>query len=250
MYRALQEQDRRKDEFLATLAHELRNPLAPVRNGIQILRLTGTETMDRTLEMMDRQLGHMAHLIDDLMDLSRVSSGKVVLRKEQLTLQMIIEAAVETIRPAIEAAGHELTIRKPDEPLIVEGDRTRLVQVVANLLNNAAKYTPQGGRIMLSAARNGAEAVVRVADTGIGIPADMLRKVFEMFTQVGTSLDRSQGGLGIGLTLVKRLVEMHGGSVSAHEPGTGIGEYVRRVSAASCWENPYSCRAHDRCQTR
>ncbi|AMV23341.1 Autoinducer 2 sensor kinase/phosphatase LuxQ [Gemmata sp. SH-PL17] len=225
LYRALQEQDRRKDEFLATLAHELRNPLAPVRNGVQILRLGGAtgEAAGRALTMMDRQLGHMAHLIDDLMDVARVSSGKVALRKELFPIRTVVDAAVETSRQAVEAGGHELVLRIPAEPLTLSADRTRLVQVLANLLNNAAKYTPLGGRIVLSAQRDGAEAVVQVADTGVGIPADMLPKVFEMFAQVGTSLERSQGGLGIGLTLVKRLVEMHGGSVRAESPGLGQG---------------------------
>ncbi|WP_246522881.1 PAS domain S-box protein [Gemmata palustris] len=225
LYRTLQEQDRRKDEFLATLAHELRNPLAPVRNGVQILRLGGAtgEAAGRALTMMDRQLGHMAHLVDDLMDVARVSSGKVVLRKEPVPLRAVVDAAVETSRQAVEAGGHELALRMPAEPLPLNVDRTRLVQALANLLNNAAKYTLPGGRIVLSAQRDGGDAVVRVADTGVGIPADMLPKVFEMFAQVGTSLERSQGGLGIGLTLVKRLVEMHGGSVRAESPGPGRG---------------------------
>ncbi|VTR92859.1 multi-sensor hybrid histidine kinase : Multi-sensor hybrid histidine kinase OS=Nitrosospira multiformis (strain ATCC 25196 / NCIMB 11849) GN=Nmul_A2207 PE=4 SV=1: Response_reg: PAS_9: PAS: PAS_3: PAS_3: PAS_3: PAS_4: PAS_9: GAF: HisKA: HATPase_c: Response_reg [Gemmata massiliana] len=225
LYRTLQEQDRRKDEFLATLAHELRNPLAPVRNGVQILRLGGVtgEAAARALTMMDRQLGHMAHLIDDLMDVARVSSGKVVLRKEQVPLRSVVDAAAETSRQAVEAGGHELALRMPAEPLTLNVDRTRLVQVLANLLNNAAKYTLPGGRIVLSARRGGDDAVIQVADTGVGIPAEMLPKVFEMFAQVGTSLERSQGGLGIGLTLVKRLVEMHGGSVRAESPGPGRG---------------------------
>lgn len=225
LYRTLQDQDRRKDEFLATLAHELRNPLAPVRNGVQILR-TGGATGDaagRALSMMDRQLGHLSHLVDDLMDVARVSSGKVVLRKEQVPLRAVVDAAVETSRQVIEAAGHELALRMPAEPLTLDADRTRLVQVLANLLNNAAKYTPEGGRIVLSADRDGGDAVVRVADTGVGIPTEMLPKVFEMFAQVGASIERSQGGLGIGLTLVKRLVEMHGGVVRADSPGPGRG---------------------------
>ena len=225
LYRTLQEQDRRKDEFLATLAHELRNPLAPVRNGLQILRMGGAdgEEAGQTLSMMDRQLGHITHLVDDLMDVARVSSGKVVLRRERTPLRAIVDAAVETSRQAIEAAGHEFALRVPREPLAVDADRTRLVQVLANLLNNAAKYTPQGGRIALGVDRDGGQAVIRVADSGVGIPPEMLPKVFDMFTQVGTSLERSQGGLGIGLTLVKRLVDMHGGSVAAASPGPGQG---------------------------
>ncbi|WP_246173447.1 PAS domain-containing hybrid sensor histidine kinase/response regulator [Limnoglobus roseus] len=225
LYRALQEQDRRKDEFLATLAHELRNPLAPVRNGVQILRaaVPPEPRLSRTLGMMERQLGQMVHLVDDLMDVSRVSSGKVALRRESLPLRAVVDAAVEISRQLIEAASHKLVVNLPEEPIILDGDQTRLVQVLANLLNNAAKYTPHGGQISLSAQAEGEEAVIRVLDTGVGIPPDMLPKVFDMFTQVGTSLERSQGGLGIGLTLVRRLVEMHGGRVTVESPGTGKG---------------------------
>ncbi|HEY1187801.1 MAG TPA: PAS domain S-box protein [Gemmata sp.] len=224
LYRALQDQDRRKDEFLATLAHELRNPLAPVRNGVQILKMgRSPERDEKTLGMMDRQLTHMVHMVDDLLDVSRVSSGKVVLRKERVELRAVIEAAVETTRQGVETGRHELTVALPDEPLALDADRTRLAQVFANLLNNSAKYTPEGGRIEVSAARDNGHAVVRVADTGVGIPAEMLPKVFDMFTQVGTSLDRAQGGLGIGLTLVKRLVELHGGRVTAESRGPGQG---------------------------
>lgn len=224
LYRDLQDQDRRKDEFLATLAHELRNPLAPVRNGVQILKMgRSPERDERTLGMMDRQLTHMVHMVDDLLDVSRVSSGKVVLRKERVELKSVIEAAVETTRQVVEGGKHELTVALPDEPLALDADRTRLAQVFANLLNNSAKYTPEGGKIDVSAGRENGHAVVRVADTGVGIPAEMLPKVFDMFTQVGTSLDRAQGGLGIGLTLVKRLVELHGGRVTAESPGPGKG---------------------------
>lgn len=225
LYRELQEQDRRKDEFLATLAHELRNPLAPVRNGLQILRLSGDneEMTEQTLTMMDRQLGHITHLVDDLMDVARVSSGKVALRMEHASLRTIVDAAVETSRQMIETAGHEFTLQTPTEELTVEADRTRLVQVLANLLNNAAKYTPPGGRIEMSIQRDGDHAAIRIADNGVGISSELLPKVFEMFNQVGASLDRSQGGLGIGLTLVKRLVEMHGGTVEAESPGVGLG---------------------------
>ena len=225
LYRTLQEQDRRKDEFLATLAHELRNPLAPVRNGIQILQTVRStdERVGKTLEMMDRQIGHMVRMIDDLMDVARVSSGKVVLRKEPVDLQAVVASAVETTRQAIEAGGHRLTLNLPAEPLCLEADRTRLSQVLSNLLNNAAKYTPDGGGIELSAERKGKHAVIRVTDTGVGIPSEMLPKVFDLFTQVGSSLDRAQGGLGIGLTLVKRLVELHGGTVMAQSAGSGRG---------------------------
>ncbi|WP_337176706.1 PAS domain S-box protein [Paludisphaera sp.] len=225
LYHRLQEADRRKDEFLATLAHELRNPLAPVRNGVQILRMgvPEGESQENLLAMMDRQLSHLVRLVDDLMDVSRVTSGKVALRREPLDLRAVVEAAVETSRQMIDSGGHELVVHAGDEPLPLEADRTRLVQVVANLLNNAAKYTPRGGRIEVAVGREGSRAVVRVSDDGAGIPAEMLPRIFDMFTQVGATLDRAQGGLGIGLTLVRRLVEMHGGTVVAESPGPGLG---------------------------
>ncbi|WP_206107705.1 PAS domain S-box protein [Paludisphaera rhizosphaerae] len=225
LYRALQEADRRKAEFLATLAHELRNPLAPVRNGVQVLRLGGDDpaARARAVEMMDRQIVHLVRLVDDLMDVSRVNSGKVALRLAPVDLREIVEAAVEISRQMIDSGGHELGVRVADEPLPLEADRTRLVQVLANLLNNAAKYTPHGGRIELSAGREGMDAVVCVTDSGVGISAEMLPRIFDMFTQIGTTIDRSQGGLGIGLTLVRRLVEMHGGTVSARSEGAGQG---------------------------
>lgn len=229
LYRTLHEQDRRKDEFLATLAHELRNPLAPVHNGVQILRLgqQPKENFDRTLAMKERQLGHMIHLVDDLMDVSRVSSGKVVLRKESVDLKEIVNTAIETNRQMIERHQHILEVELPSEPLIFDADRTRLTQIIANLLNNAAKYTSNGGKIQLTGNQDGSEVVIRVKDTGIGIPKEMLPKIFDMFTQVGSSIERSQGGLGIGLTLVRRLVEMHGGTIAVHSEGIGNGsEFV------------------------
>ena len=222
---ALKEADRRKDEFLATLAHELRNPLAPLGNGLKVLKLGAADppTVGRTHAIMERQLDILVRLVDDLLDISRVSSGKVRLQSEAIDLRDAVEAAVETSRPLIEAAGHSLNVRLPETPILLHADATRVAQVVANLLTNSAKYTPDGGRIDVTAERDGASAVVRVTDTGIGIPADMLPKVFDLFTQVGKHLDRSQGGLGIGLALVKRLVEMHGGSVVAESAGTGKG---------------------------
>ncbi len=226
LYEHLREQDRRKDEFLATLAHELRNPLAPICNGVQFLRTLQVDPVAGfgvTLEMMERQLAHLVHMVDDLLDVSRVSRGKVVLRKELISLQSVVDSAVETSRPAIELAGNQLTIELPSEPMWFLADSTRMVQVVANLLNNAAKYTPRGGKIELSARREGSDGVIQVRDTGVGIPPEMLRQIFEMFTQVGTTLERSQGGLGIGLTLVKRLVELHGGVIEASSPGPGKG---------------------------
>ncbi|AUX45132.1 uncharacterized protein SOCE26_066130 [Sorangium cellulosum] len=224
LYDELRDQDRRKDEFLATLAHELRNPLAPIRTGLEVLRITGDGDQGRkTREMMERQVGHMVRLVDDLLDVSRITRGKVELRRERVELRAVLNSALETSRPLIEAAGHELAIRLPAEPLALDADPTRLAQVFANLFNNATKYTPAGGQIRLVAQRDGGEVVVRVADTGVGIPADMLPKVFDMFTQVGRSIDRAQGGLGIGLTLVRRLVELHGGTIHAESEGPGRG---------------------------
>ena len=218
------EGDRRKSEFLATLAHELRNPLAPVRTGLQVLKLTrNADAAERAREMMDRQLTHMVRLIDDLLDVSRITRGKIELRRERVDLKAVVTSAVETSLPLIEAGRHELSVQLADEPLPLDADVTRLAQVFSNLLTNAAKYTPDGGRIVVSARREGTAVVVRVADTGVGIPRESLPEVFEMFTQVGRNMDRAQGGLGIGLTLVRRLTEMHGGSVVADSPGPGKG---------------------------
>ena len=221
---ALQEADRRKDEFLATLAHELRNPLAPIRNGLQLLRSAPAHVDREELrQMMDRQLSHLVHLIDDLMDVSRVSQGKIILRKERVEIADILRSAVELGRPLVEAGGHRLVVRESDVPLAVEADPTRLAQVIGNLLNNAAKYTPDGGCIELAARRDGAEVLIAVSDDGVGIEAAMLPKVFDLFTQVDHSLDRAKGGLGIGLALVKRLMDLHGGSVSVESAGLGRG---------------------------
>ena len=222
---ALRDGDRRKDEFLATLAHELRNPLAPVRNAVQLLNMTGATApeLQRARDVIDRQMQAMTRLIDDLMDISRISSNKLALSKERIELTKVVAGAVETSRPLIEQQGHELTVTLPPEPIIFDADLTRLTQVFLNLLNNAAKYTKPGGRIDLRAERQGSDVVVSVQDTGIGIAADILPTVFEMFSQVEGSLSRSQGGLGIGLCLVKRLVEMHGGSIEAQSEGPGKG---------------------------
>jgi PAS domain S-box-containing protein len=220
----VQKENRSKDEFLAMLAHELRNPLAPIRTGLQVLRLApDEEAAERAREMMDRQLSQMIRLIDDLLDVSRVSRGKIELKKELTDLKTIIGIAVETSLPVIEAGRHELILDLTDTALPVEADPTRMAQVFSNLLNNSAKYTPQGGRIELRAERVGDEAAVSVADNGVGIPRDMVPEVFEMFAQVGRNLDRAQGGLGIGLTLVRRLTEMHGGSVTGRSEGMGKG---------------------------
>jgi PAS domain S-box-containing protein len=226
----LQEADRRKDEFLATLAHELRNPLAPVRNAVQVLRLQGPDRPELRWgrDVIDRQVGHLTRLIDDLLDISRITRNKLELRKERVELTEVIRGAVETSRPLIEQCGHELTVTLPPEPIHLYADLVRLAQVFMNLLTNAAKYTDRGGRIWLTAElasreRERPEVVVRVKDTGVGIPAEKLPRLFEIFFQVDRSLERSQGGLGIGLSLVRRLVELHGGSVQAHSAGVGKG---------------------------
>ena len=229
---ALKEADRRKDEFLAMLAHELRNPLAPVLNAVQVMQLLGPvdPNLQRAREMIERQVGHLARLVDDLLDVSRITRGKIKLQKAAVELAAVIARAVETSQPLMEARRHELTVTLPPGPTWVEGDAARLAQVVSNLLNNAAKYTEDGGHIRLTAERGPGEAVVRVEDDGMGIHADLLPHVFELFTQGDRSPARSEGGLGIGLTLVKSLVEMHGGGVEARSEGAGKGsEFVVRL---------------------
>ncbi len=221
----LLEQDLRKDEFLATLAHELRNPLAPIRTGLQLLKFAprAEDVAARTLPVMERQLGHLVRLVDDLLDVSRISSGKIVLKRERLSFQDIAAAALEASRPLIDAAGHTLTIDWPNDAVWLDADPTRLTQIFSNLLTNSAKYMQAGGQIIFSAKRQADSIVVSVQDTGMGIPADMLGLVFDMFTQINRTLDRAQGGLGIGLSLVKKLVEMHGGSVQASSSGIDLG---------------------------
>jgi PAS domain S-box-containing protein len=221
---ALRKADRRKNEFLATLAHELRNPLAPIRNVTELLRLAGDdrEQRERALGVLGRQVAQMVRLIDDLLDVSRISQGKFDLRKERIALSTAIESAVEASRPLIESGGHDLSVEISSEPLYVDGDAARLSQVFANLLNNAAKYTDRG-RISLRAAPRDGRAVVSVTDTGVGIAASELPHIFEMFAQADGSLQREQGGLGIGLSLVRALVAMHDGAVSARSEGRGKG---------------------------
>jgi PAS domain S-box-containing protein len=218
---ALQEADRRKDEFLAVLAHELRNPLAPLRNGLQVMRLAAGDAalVAKTRDMMERQLSHMVRMIDDLLEVSRIRSNKMELRRSRVALADVIRSAVETTRPALEAAGHELTVSLPPEPIFLDADLTRLAQVFANLLHNSAKYTEPGGHIWITATREGGAVSVAVRDNGIGIPAHALPSIFDLFSQVDRSIERSAGGLGIGLALAKGLVEMHGGSVAAASPG-------------------------------
>jgi PAS domain S-box-containing protein len=231
----LREADRRKDEFLATLAHELRNPLAPLRNSLSVLRLAGEGPgRERVYATMERQVDQMVRLVDDLLEVSRITSGKIALRRERVELAAVLRAAIETSGPLVEASRHRLALSLPDEPLFLDADPLRLAQVFANLLNNAAKYTEEGGQISLAARREGAAAVVSVRDDGVGIPPDRLAEVFDLFSQVDRSLGRAQGGLGIGLTLVRRLVEMHGGRVEAHSEGPGRGsEFVVTLPLAA-----------------
>ncbi|HLW64961.1 MAG TPA: PAS domain S-box protein, partial [Gemmataceae bacterium] len=232
LYQALRETDRRKDEFLATLAHELRNPLAPISNSLEILKMPrlDPETAEHCRGMMERQVHHLVRLVDDLLDVSRVMRGKIELRKERLELATVIGRAVETVQPFIDSQGHQLRLHLPAESLPIDADPLRLAQVVGNLLANAAKYTEANGRITVTAARDGSSAVLRVRDNGIGIAPQMLPRIFELFMQVEPKAMRSQGGLGIGLTLVKNLVEMHHGTVEAHSAGLGQGsEFVVRL---------------------
>jgi signal transduction histidine kinase/DNA-binding response OmpR family regulator len=229
LYRNVQEADRHKNEFLSMLAHELRNPLAPIRNAVQILRLSGSNEpeMRSVQDIIDRQVQQLVRLVDDLLDLSRITRGKIRLQMESVDVASVIVRAVETSRPLLDARKHELTLELPPKPLRVRGDPLRLAQVLSNLLNNSAKYTEEGGRIRLSAERREDKLILRVQDNGVGIPPDMLSSIFELFTQVDRSLDRSQGGLGIGLTLVHKLVEMHGGIVEAFSAGANRGsEFV------------------------
>ncbi len=236
---SLLQSDRRKDEFLATLAHELRNPLAPVRNAVNVLRLKGPDepALRWSRDVIERQVDHLCRLIDDLMDIARITRNKLELRRQRVGLAEIIQGAVESSRPNIEQCGHELTVTLPPQPVYLNGDLVRLTQVFLNLLNNAAKYTERGGRIELTALLTNPdsgqpEVVVSVKDSGVGVPAEKLSSLFEMFFQVDHSLEKSQGGLGIGLSLVRRLVELHGGKVEARSDGDGQGsEFIVRLPA-------------------
>ncbi|QEL14717.1 PAS domain S-box protein [Limnoglobus roseus] len=244
LYRELRDADRRKDEFLATLAHELRNPLAPIRTGLEVIRLSEgrPDAVEKAHAMMDRQLGQMVRLVDDLLDVSRITRNKLELRKQPCDLATVLQSAVETSRPLIESQGHELTVALPPHPIHLDADATRLAQVFSNLLNNAAKYTEHGGRIAVAAERHGGVVEITVRDNGLGIPGEMLARVFDMFTQVDRTRDHAQGGLGIGLTLVKRLVEMHGGGIEAHSAGPGRGSEFRvrlPVALVALGEGPH-----------
>jgi PAS domain S-box-containing protein len=221
----LSEADRRKNEFLATLAHELRNPLAPLCNMLEVLKRAGhdREVVERARDTMERQLGQMVRLVDDLLDLNRISHNRLELRRCRIELASVIQQAVEASRPLADAAGHELRVTLPAEPIHLYADPARLAQVFGNLLNNSCKYASPGGKIRVTAEQEGSHAVVTVIDTGIGIPPGQLDSIFDMFTQIDRTRERSQGGLGIGLTLVKRLVQMHGGSVIARSAGEGQG---------------------------
>jgi len=230
----LSESDRRKSEFLAMLAHELRNPLAPIRNMLQVLKLKGDDpnAVANASAIIDRQVGQMVRLVDDLLDVSRVSRGRIELRKERVGLASIIRQAEEAANPMCDSMSHELTVTLPSRPVEVNGDPVRLIQVVSNLLTNACKFTDQGGKIWLSVERVADQAVIRVRDNGVGISAGNLPRLFQIFMQVDATLDRSSAGLGIGLALVKNLVEMHDGTVEANSEGIGRGsEFVVRLPA-------------------
>jgi PAS domain S-box-containing protein len=232
---SMREADRKKDAFIATLAHELRNPLAPIRNAVRLLRRQGPADpeLQRCRDIIDRQVAQMAHLLDDLLDVSRITQGRLALRREPLDLAQVVEHALEIAQPVVEARGHALTVRRPDQTLVVDGDLTRLAQIFSNLLINAAKYTPDGGQIMLAVAQEAGDVVVRVRDNGAGIAADHLLQVFEMFSRGKSAEVSAQDGLGIGLSLVKGLVELHGGSVSASSGGAGQGsEFLVRLPLA------------------
>jgi PAS domain S-box-containing protein len=228
----LQEADRRKDEFLAMLAHELRNPLSPIRSSLEVMHLKALDDpmIRKCRDIIGRQVQQLTRLVDDLLEVSRISSGKIRLQMERVDLAAAVLRGMETSRPAVDAKGHHLVVAPPEGPLYVRADMTRIAQVVGNLVNNAAKYTEDGGEITVRVEASGSDALIRVRDTGIGIPREMLPKVFDLFTQANRSLDRSQGGLGIGLALVKRLVTMHGGEVEARSEGPGLGsEFVVRL---------------------
>ncbi len=240
---ALADLHRRKDEFLAMLSHELRNPLAPISNAVQLLRLQRDESglQQRARAIIERQLGQLVHLVDDLLEVSRISTGRIHLQREHLDMRAIVERGVETVRPLIEQRRHELDVHLPPAPVWIDGDATRLEQVVVNLLNNAAKYTDEGGHIWLSLQEVGTEAVLQVRDSGVGIAPDLMPRIFTLFTQAERSLARSQGGLGIGLALVQRLVEMHGGQVVASSTlGKGSEFAVRLPVLLAAAANPPS----------
>jgi signal transduction histidine kinase/CheY-like chemotaxis protein len=224
--------DRRKDEFLATLAHELRNPLAPIRNVLEIMRLKETDDafIHWSRDMIERHIFQMTHLVDDLMEAARISQGRLELRKQRLNFSELIQNSVESSYALMKESGHYFKVVQPDEPIFIDADSTRIVQIISNLLTNAAKYTPEDGSICLNAYQEGNEAVLSVADTGIGIPPEQLSNIFTMFSQLAPAIERSQGGLGIGLALVHGLVNLHGGTIIARSEGVGKGsEFIVRL---------------------
>lgn len=236
MEAALRETDRRKDEFLATLAHELRNPLAPIRSGLEIIRRIGSdkEKYEETLSIIERQTKQIIHLVDDLLDISRITRGKINLRKERINLKTAIEMALETSQGLIDEAKNELTVTFPYKPIYIYADLTRIAQIFLNILNNAAKYSHPGGRISLTASKEGSEAIIRIKDTGLGIPQEMISKIFDIFGQIATPDQQAQGGLGIGLSVVKKLVEMHNGTVEVFSEGRDKGsEFIVRLPLAA-----------------
>lgn len=227
---ALKEADRRKDEFLAVLGHELRNPIAAVAAGVHLLKTRGASQADAIRGQMERQLFHLSRLVDDLLDIARISEGKISLRKGRVELKAILQSAIETSQPSLQAAGHAFTVDFPDDPIWLLADHTRMAQVVANLLNNAAKYTPSGGSVELVARRVQDHVEIQVTDTGIGIPADMQSRIFDIFAQVEGEGGRAADGLGIGLALVRQLVSLHGGSIAVRSEGPGKGStFVVRI---------------------
>ena len=235
--------DRRKNEFLAMLAHELRNPLAPIRNALTLIRLTSGKgsAVDEASAMMERQVAQLSRLVDDLLDINRITHGKVELRKERVDLASVVHHAVEACRSLFDSMGHQFSVALPPDAIHVKGDPMRLSQAVGNLLNNACKYTQNAGCISLTVERDGPTVAIRVRDNGIGIAADQLPVIFEMFTQLDTSLERSHSGLGIGLTLVKELVEMHGGEVEAHSSGVGHGsEFTIKLPVSTHVPNEFA----------
>ena len=228
----LSETNRRKDEFLSMLAHELRNPLAPISNAVHVLRMgdAAGATLRDTSALLERQVRQLSRLVDDLLDMSRITKGRIELRKEHIALAPVVHQAIEAARSSCDAMNHELTVSMPEEPLTLDADPARLVQVIGNLLNNACKFTDRGGRISLLVERDGEHAIIRVRDNGIGITTEQQGRIFGMFSQVDTSLERSRDGLGIGLTLVKTLAEQHGGSATVMSEGLGRGsEFVVRL---------------------
>jgi signal transduction histidine kinase/ActR/RegA family two-component response regulator len=245
----LRQTDRRKDEFLATLAHELRSPLAPLRNSLNVLRLDGVNSgpAGRVIAIMQRQVDQLVRLVDDLLEVARISRDRIEFRLERVDLVSVVRTAVETSTPLIEAAGHELKISLPTEPLLLDADPVRLAQVFCNLLNNAAKYTERGGQIWLTATRHESHVNVSVLDNGMGMPREMLPKIFDLFTQIDRTYNRAQGGLGIGLTLVRKLLELHGGTIEAISDGIGCGsELVVSLPLAADHRHPEKhCSADD-----